>query len=650
VLNDNISILEVVKAVNDAKRYKACGFDCIPSDVLKNDCSIMYMHSLFNICFTNGTIPTVWGKGIITPIPKSSTNDPRDPSKYRGIMLTCSMYKIYVSVINNRVSEWCESNDKLANEQYGFRKKRSTIDHVLNITNIIQTRKCLKLPTFCAFIDFKKAYDCINRSILWNKLYNLGICGKIMNAVKSLYSDVSACVQINGFKTGWFNVNSGLRQGCVLSPLLFNVFINDLANTMKSLNKGITVDNEKLCIFMYADDIVLLADNENDLQCMLDVLYNWCQDNDMFLNLCKSNIVHFRVPSQQLTVYDFKYGNCKINVVNSYTYLGVLLTEHLDYKQTAKVVAQSASRALGLLIAKFKIIGGMSYEVFTKLYHTLVNSVIAYSAPVWGFKSYTCIINAVQNRAMRFFIGTGKFTPVAALSGDMGWVPTCVGQWKVVCGYWHRCCQWAVSDLRSKIFRWALHNAKYKKCKNWCHYVDECLTKINANNNVKCKKVFVSNIVENLNDQHCTTWSKNIVNETGKLRTYKLFKHHYGAEPYCTRPIPRRHRSALGKFRCGVAPLRVETGRYTGIPVDLRHCVLCNNGSIEDEIHVFIECKAYTNIRNVLFSEANNMIDNFYNMSAIEKFTILFSEKCFTEILAKTSYQILKERNKNFYC
>lgn len=279
-------------------------------------------------------------------------------------------------------------------------------------------------------------------------MYNLGLCGRIMNAVKSLYNDVSACVLINGFKTGWFSVNSGLRQGCVSSPLLFNIFINDLAITMTALDKGISVDNEKVCILMYADDIVLLAENENDLQCMLNALYNWCKINDMFLNLGKSNIVHFRMPSHQLTVHDFKYGDYKVTVASSYTYLGVLLTEHLDYKQTAKVVAQSASRALGLLIAKLKIIGGMSYEMFTKLYDTLVNSIIEYSAPVWGFKSYQCI-DAIQNRALRFFIGTGKYTPVAALSGDMGWVPTQIRLWKAVCRYWHRCCQFEMSDVRS---------------------------------------------------------------------------------------------------------------------------------------------------------------------------------------------------------
>lgn len=96
-----------------------------------------------------------------------------------------------------------------------------------------------------------------------------------------------------------------------------------------------------------------------------------------------------------------------IYTVDKYVYLGITLTESLNYDVTAKVVAQSAGRALGLLIAKYRSIGGMPYDVFTKLFETLVWPVISYGASIWGFKSYTCI-NAVQNRALRFYLGTEK--------------------------------------------------------------------------------------------------------------------------------------------------------------------------------------------------------------------------------------------------
>jgi hypothetical protein len=354
-------VFEVKREVEGAKNLKACGFDRIPADVLKNDSSVMFLHSLFNVCFETGTIPTSWGKSIIYPIPKSSTNDARDPLSYRGISLACSMYKLYSSLLNNRLSEWSELNEIIVDEQNGFRKQKSTIDHVSTLTNIIQTRKCKKLSTFCSFIDFRKAYDSIDRNILWNKLSNNGISGRMLNAVKSLYCNVSSCVQVNNVQTGWFDVKCGLRQGCGLSPLLFNLFVNDLATAIKSLGKGVLIGEERLSILLYADDIVLLAENEKDLHSMLNVLSDWCINNGLTVNINKSNIVHFRPACITKSDYVFSYGDTIIETVDKYVYLGVLLTEHLNYDKTVKFVAKSASRALGLLIAKFKAIGCMPY-------------------------------------------------------------------------------------------------------------------------------------------------------------------------------------------------------------------------------------------------------------------------------------------------
>ena len=137
----HISLLEVKKAVDNAKRGKSCGIDAIPVEVLRNDSSISFLHILFNICYKKGIIPSLWGKCIISPIPKSSTTDPRDPLSYRGIALASSMYKLYCFILNNRISSWCEANGKIVDEQNGLRKNRSTIDHVSTLTNIVDTRK-----------------------------------------------------------------------------------------------------------------------------------------------------------------------------------------------------------------------------------------------------------------------------------------------------------------------------------------------------------------------------------------------------------------------------------------------------------------------------------------------------------------------------
>ena len=132
-----------------------------------------------------------------------------------------------------------------------------------------------KQSTFTAFVNFKKAYDFINRDKLWKRLFESGISGKMLNAIMSLYKSVSSCVRVNLFKTEWFNVQYGLRQGCILSSLLFNLCIIDLAKYLKSLNIVVSFGNKKICILLYADDIVLLAETANDLQVLLDALHDW---------------------------------------------------------------------------------------------------------------------------------------------------------------------------------------------------------------------------------------------------------------------------------------------------------------------------------------------------------------------------------------
>ena len=123
-------------------------------------------------------------------------------------------------------------------------------------------------------------------------------------------------------------------------------------------------------------------------------------------------------------------GTDKIETVDRYSYLGITLTDFFYFDVTAKIVAQSASRALGLLIAKYNTMGGMPCDVFTKLYDSIVWPIISYGAAIWGSKSFSCI-NAVQNREMRFFLGTGKYTPTASIFEEMAWKPPLVKQWNV---------------------------------------------------------------------------------------------------------------------------------------------------------------------------------------------------------------------------
>jgi len=445
---------EVRKQLSTMKFGKAAGVDELPLEVLTNSALCDYMTELFNTCFDSQVIPTMWMRGVINPIPKDNTKDPREPLNSRGITLACVMYKVYCGVLNRRINQWTELHQLLTDEQNGFRQGRSTLDHLSTLTSIVEERKARKLSTFVAFIDFSKAYDCVDRTLMWHKFDKIGMPNKMLNALKCIYDKVECCVRVNGFHSEWFPVNRGLRQGCLLSPLMFNLFINDIAMEINNLGVGVKFGDELLSIMLYADDICLLAESEQDLQRMLDVLSDWCNKWKMSVNISKSQIVHFRNVAKSKTNVIFNIGFNQLDTVTQYKYLGLILSEHLDHKITVKMVAQSASRALGLLIAKFKSCGGMPFEVYSHLYEVLVQSVINYGAAVWGTSSYSCI-NAVQMKASRFFLGVGRYTPNCAVMGEMGWefpeqrVSVCVAR------LWCRLTNLDVNRTNKRVFEWA---------------------------------------------------------------------------------------------------------------------------------------------------------------------------------------------------
>ena len=131
----------------------------------------------------------------------------------------------------------------------------------------------------------------------------------------------------------------------------------------------------------------------------------------MQANLDKTKVVNFRNKSTSKTERRFLFNNQSIEIASSYKYLGLVLDEFLNFDIMAKFVANLASRALGLVRSKFNIAGGLPYKVFTKLYDTIVWPTIGYGSAKWGTKEYSCI-NAVQNRACRFFLTVGKYTQI----------------------------------------------------------------------------------------------------------------------------------------------------------------------------------------------------------------------------------------------
>ncbi len=189
---------------------------------------------------------------------------------------------------------------------------------------------------------------------MFYRLLQYNIDGKVYNSMKSLYRNTILCIRINGYCSLWFRVNSWVRQNDPLSPSLFSLFINDLIKDIKCSNLGVSIGNDTVSILAYADDIFLLAESEAELQRQLDILYEWCGKWEMQVNDSKTNIVHFRNRCKPLTDYVFKFGGCALQMMKIYKYLGLLFDEFVTFEEAVKVLTDSAGRALGAILAKFK--------------------------------------------------------------------------------------------------------------------------------------------------------------------------------------------------------------------------------------------------------------------------------------------------------
>ena len=137
------------------------------------------------------------------------------------------MTKVFTGILNNRITQFTDMNKMIVDEQNGFRKGRSRSDHIFTLNSTIKYYLNRNKSLYCTFVDLEKAFDWIERDLLYLKLLLTGIEGKIYNAIKCLYTDTTNCLRLNGQRTGWFMSNSGVRQGDTLSPNLFSLYIND---------------------------------------------------------------------------------------------------------------------------------------------------------------------------------------------------------------------------------------------------------------------------------------------------------------------------------------------------------------------------------------------------------------------------------------
>ncbi|CAB1121568.1 unnamed protein product [Ectocarpus sp. CCAP 1310/34] len=215
---------------------------------------IQLMVLLYNWVWKNEYTPSRWREGVVVSSLKKG--DKTDPGNYRGITLLNTVGKVFL----------------ISEGQASFRKKGVRRPYVFTVGRIIQGRKRAGKPTYCFFLDVKKAYDTVWRYGLWKQLSKYGIKGKMWRVLKKMTECTKSAVMLDGELSKFFDIEQGVPQGCTLFPTLFQVFINDLLNVVEAVRKGVKVGDTETSVsgMLFADDFVGMSDTPEGLQLQID--------------------------------------------------------------------------------------------------------------------------------------------------------------------------------------------------------------------------------------------------------------------------------------------------------------------------------------------------------------------------------------------
>ena len=630
-LNCEITYQEVSNAIDQSKLGKA--YLSIPNEALKNNASKFLLHKFFNKCFELGLSPSDWQQSELKPLFKGGDKDPRSPLDHRPICIMSCVAKIYSCVLNNRLQSHLDRNNLLSDSQNGFRSGRSCIDHIFSLVTILRNRKITNQQTFLCFVDFRRAFDSVNHNMLFHTMSSkFGIVGKMYKSLLSLYTNPSTRVvlttQDDSFKTEYFSCPLGVKQGDILSPTLFSIFVNDLTVQLEKSGVGVSLDlvsdetsspDGKFIVnhLVYADDLVCIASNEKDLQSLIDIVNLWCSKFRLEANLLKTEILHVRKSSVPCSKFQFKFGKRDINYCQRYKYLGLFIDQFLNFETMSNMLFEPAKRALNAVMCKMFKNKGFPHSIYKMLYDSCVTSIMDYGHEVIGFREYSGSTN-IHTRALRLYLGVGNSANKCGLRSEMSWPePRSRTQVRMI-RFFLRMKSMSDDRLTKKIFRYDQNFAKNNKhltC--WSSEVDNVLNRndLLLNVNYTPPKILITSLTKSLLTKDIEMFA-NQCKKSPKLRTYCTlfppFEDHVLSTKYVHLNLPFLIRKRIAQIRLGVLPIRIESDRYARDKVAAEHryckqpkCVNQTAGKfiVEDEVHFLLHCKQHEKLRSEMYSK-----------------------------------------------
>lgn len=384
-----VSETEVVQAIKKIKPKMTTGPDGVPAFVIK-DCAQIFAYPLsilFNLCISSSCFPSLWKRSKVCPVFKKG--DKHDIANFRAISIICNFCKIFEILLHGSI--YPKISNQISVHQHGFMKQRSTITNLFCITQYISESIDLQASTDVIYTDFSKAFDRLDHKILLTKLDKIGFSNSLISLFESYLLGRIQYVAFGGFKSVEYVATSGVPQGSVLGPLLFNIFVNDIT---ESLNTP---------YLLYADDLKIFSvikthDDCLHLQSNLDKISNWCIINKLPLNPEKCSVMTYTLKSS-IIKFNYNLNNVTLQRPITFRDLGVIFDKNLSFINHVDSIISSAFKTFGFIVRNSRDF--MDVNTVKLLYYSLVRSKLEYAALVW-YPGYQIHINNLENVQRRF--------------------------------------------------------------------------------------------------------------------------------------------------------------------------------------------------------------------------------------------------------
>lgn len=380
---------EVKWALESIANNKASGYDGIPAELFKilGEDAVKVLHSICQQIWKTQQWPKDWKNSVFIPIPKKGSA--KECSNYRTIALISHASKVMLKILQNRLRQYVDR--ELPEEQAGFRKGRGTRDQIANIRWIMEKAREFQKDLYLCFIDYAKAFDCVDHNKLWQILKTMAIPDHLICLMRNLYSDQEAAVKTLYGTTEWVKIEKGVRQGCILSPYLFNLYAEYIMRNAKldETEIGVKIGGRNINNLRYADDTTLMAESEEELKYLLLKVKEESTKAGLRLNIKKTKIMATK------PITSWHIDGETVEVVPSFIYLGSKITADGDCSHEIKRRLLLGRKAMANLDNIFK-----SRDVTLR---TKIRIVKAMVFPVAMYGSETWTVRKAERRRIDAF-------------------------------------------------------------------------------------------------------------------------------------------------------------------------------------------------------------------------------------------------------